>query len=332
MKKVLIMLTAMFTAVIFSEIFIRYILKYPSYTGYKKYLLDKKLGPNNYLNWFNPYYKFWNVEGGNKVQSFNNIGLPGNDISISKESKYVFVLGSSFIEAVQIRRDEIATSIFQKKIKQIDPYYQVINLGRAISDPYASWFRLLFYKKYFSPSYVILTIDNFLFIKDWMDRYKKPLDFSYSKNFGEVIPANKIKSFVYKFREYSAFFNLLIDGIKRIYSGKTINWMYESPEKTKDNISEISESLKNSINMFKKMYSDKFFVVSFSENDICNKLLGNFCKENCIPFYADASIIAENNRIDNKGHFNQKGNLLLGEFLFDSFIDKIDRGNRPVLK
>ena len=79
--------------------------------GYPVYGLDKKVKIRD-IGWSNiwkPYSEYWNVEGGNRKFSRNNIGLPGLNVKIADDSKYIYILGSSFVEALQIPPEMIAT-------------------------------------------------------------------------------------------------------------------------------------------------------------------------------------------------------------------------------
>lgn len=112
--RIVLMLCAIIIGIVFTELIISRAVQYPHHTvGSRKFQIHSKLRAYNILNWRPPYYKFWSVEGGNKVFTYNNIGLPGSDIDKTR-SENIFVLGSSFIEAMSVSREQTATAVLQK--------------------------------------------------------------------------------------------------------------------------------------------------------------------------------------------------------------------------
>lgn len=153
MKKFLIVLAAFLFSVIANELVVRFIIGYPAYGVEKS--IEGIPYPGQELM-FKPHSKYWSVEGGNKVFSRNNIGLQGSNVIVSNSSKYIFVLGNSFIKGAETEQSEIATSVFQSMLNPNFSKYQVINLGFYAHNPFQLWFIAQYFERIYPPAYVML--------------------------------------------------------------------------------------------------------------------------------------------------------------------------------
>ncbi len=176
-KHVFILIVAFLVSLFAAEVICRYILRYPNY-GIENFVY----GISSNIKWqpqYRPYSRYVNNEvKGYHVFSRNNYGLTGTDIDVSKNK--ILIFGSSFIEAVHINPENIASSIAHKKISEKTNEYTVVNLGRKSHDLYDSWFRYNYYKTIFEPDTIILILDQ----RNSFDRHKQPLRFDLPQGFG----------------------------------------------------------------------------------------------------------------------------------------------------
>jgi len=310
MKKIIIFLFAVIISFFFTELIVRFALHYPVYGVEKKVtgLYSDKL--------FFPYSEYWNVEGGNHVFSRNNLGLPGIDVKVDSLSKNVMILGTSFVEAFQFPPEDIATSVFQKKLQQNSSRFQVINLSYSGNDPYDSYFRLSYFEKEIKPSFVILLVDDIY--NEWLKKHKHPLNFDSPENFGKEKSGFTQRLFT-NLRNHFALINLVA---RALQSEENANETIEtdkpiSQEQIRDQ--DIPADLFTCLIEYKKKYSDRFLCLSIMDNDSVNAQLSSFCSQNKISFDCKKLNIEEN-KINGEGHLNLKGNKLLGDFFYESFI------------
>jgi len=309
-KKIVLIISAFLLALILTELFTRYIIGYPPY-GLKEKVKIRDIG---WSNIWKPYSKYWNVEGGNNVFKRNNLGLPGIDVKISGKSKYIFVLGSSFVEALQVPPSKITTSIFQEKLKQIDPTYQVINLGYSGHDPFDSYRRAKYFSETYNPDKVILLIDKTN--NKWFGRHKKPLDFSFNDNSFKRQSGLKAK-INFLLRNNSSFINIIINGIKSINKNN----------KKKDKKNKIIEKdvvpkeMYLTLKEYKKRYKDKFYCISIMNSERTNQNIEEFCLMNNINFDFK-TIKTKENMLNGTGHLNEIGNKKTGIFLSQLLMSK----------
>lgn len=289
-----------------AELVVRYIFKFPVY-GLEKRVKIRDCG---WSNIYKPYSKYKHFENRNQVFQRNNLGLPGTDIIVSENSKYIFVLGSSSIEATQMPSEKMATSVFQKELNKINTDYQVINAAYGGRDIYDLYRRAAYFEKFFEPSYIMLIIVKLN--EQWLDSHSFPLDFEFKKGFGEID-----KSFFAKIkmdlRGRSSLLNLVYTSFRNlIYNRKRTIATSVSEEK------EISERYYSIIREYKKKYKEKLLILSAIVNIKINDMLGIFCKQSNIPFFY-SNIRTSENSLDGYDHLNLTGNKLLGEFMFGSF-------------
>lgn len=312
MKKMLLLSLAALCALACAELIVARIIGYPTY-GVEYKMLGIR-GLDRPVNIFKPYSKYWTVEGGNKVYRRNNLGFSGMDAQIEKGKKYIFVLGSSFVEAYQVPPDKIAASIFQSKLDKHFPDYQVLNLSNSGHDPYDMYWRLSYFEKKFAPALIILVIDQSA--EGWLKRHPRQLNFDLGLKKPRVIHSVKLDLAI-SIRNHSAFLNLVseflrdrtpfreeesIDGPKNIKTANNVN-------------SELTACIEG----FNNKYPNRFCLVSNTEVFNSYPHLREYCNENGILFLSGEFYLPKY-RINGTGHLNRNGNKLLGELLYDSFL------------
>jgi hypothetical protein len=319
MKKMSLILLAFCGALFVNELFVRYIIGYPSY-GVEKRILGVRSSDNGTQNIYKAYSKYWSVEGGNNVFQRNNLGLYGKDVDISKlKEGCIFVLGSSFIEAMQIEPAKIATSIFFIKLLQSGNKHQVINLGHSGQDPYDNYLRCLFYEKIYNPDKIIIVLNDTY--TQWLERHKDTLLFSERSNAGE-----EVKTFNFRLQKFlrNNFYscNLLAQYLKNnneeFDQNATVNYI-KNGQLNKTNRDEIPSKLFRCIYEFGRKYGKKFVCISIISNNTINKNLEKWCSDNSVNFYFNSNINIPKNQLNNSGHLNENGNKLLGEFIYESY-------------
>lgn len=312
MKKMLLLGSAAISALICTEWIVAKIIGYPTY-GVEMKMLGIR-GLDQPVNIFKPYSKYWTVEGGNKVYRRNNVGLPGINVKISNSSKYVFVLGSSFIEAYQLPPEKIATSILQKKLQIKNPDDQVLNLGISGHDPYDLFWRASYFEKRYFPSRVILVIDSTY--ENWFKRQRQPLDFNQNSKVPERLYSSKMKyiSFIVN---NSAFLNL-VSGLIKNRNQEAAEIQQIKTRVAKSN-KKANSDLIACISNFKEKYKDRFSLISIISENSLNSQIHDFCSANGIRFISRNVFLAKY-LIKGKGHLNYAGNELVGDILYESFI------------
>jgi len=315
--RIVLMLCAIIIAIIITELIVSKAIGYPHYTdGTRKFQIHTRLGAYNILNWRPPYYKFWSVEGGNKVYTYNNIGLPGSDIDKTR-SRNIYVLGSSFIEAMSVSREETATAVFQNMLDSDSVKYNVINLGCSGHDPYVMWFRSQFFARYFTPDYVIVVLDPSS-IGNLRRRWEDTLSFEIPPNLPVELPLSPVRKYTALPRKYSAFINLVLHGFKSQVERLQINDL--NADFPHDELSAAFNKMEQCIAMYAKQYNNVLFV-SIINSTTTNHILEELCTKYHVYFAADNSILQSGNRIDRYGHLSVRGNQLLGSYLYDVFND-----------
>lgn len=315
MKKITLIFLAAIIALFIVEVFISKIVGYPVPGVWKSVLGIKGDGEASYI--YYPYSKYWTVEGGNKVFRRNNIGLPGINIEISPNSKYVYVLGSSYIEAFQVPPEKMATSVLQMLLKNKNPEYQVINLGASAHDPYDLFFRLTYFEKIYRPTKIVLILEEFF--GEWLQRHHHPLNFNNSREWGkEYVNKNPIKDHLKKIIEKSSFLSLVKATYKEGFIKENNNDFIKIKNvKNKRSDPDIPEELKACLIEYKKKYDNEFYLLSIIGNITQNKLLEKYCRNNSIGFFF-SNVNISKNKINQKGHLNIEGNKELGRFIYEN--------------
>lgn len=309
MKKVFIIVVAFIFAFIFNELFVRYIIGYPTYG------LNKKVQGISSRGWaylMNPHSKYWNVEGGNIVEKWNNYGLPGNDIILNDSSKIIFLLGNSHIESLQVSREKMASTIFQNFLNNNGYNYTIVNLACSGHNAYDLYFRIKYFEKTFNPDLLILVLIN-----SDKKRFKgyKDIDFNININAG-MENTNSFYLIEKYLRNASASINLYRYLVRDIFSKENIN-----KELIEESGNIIEKKYENKIldivlTKYHEEYGNKFILMSVASEEEFNNHLKYFCTNLKINF-ACRNLRKPEFRFT--GHFNEKGNYELGKFLFETF-------------
>ena len=317
MKRLFIILFAFIVSFGLAEFIINNILGYPKRTGQRKFAYASHIINSEVLKWKSPYTKYWTVEGGNNVFSYNNIGLPGADVSIDDSSKIIFMLGDSFLEAMQVNPKKMAVSVFADLLKNTN--FRPLNLGSPNNDPYLLWFRSNFYEKYYKPDYVCLLVTCLEVLDLNFQNYTGAFNFTLPDNFGIRINDSKLEVFANVFRNNLASVNLIANGLNNYNSKQeSIQSVTYSVSDTVNYANDVSR-LKECLIKYKSKYGEKFFVVSMEPDDGNNKLLVSACDSLKIP-YARKNLLVKENILEGGSHLNELGNQKLGELFYDTFI------------
>ncbi len=300
------------------ELLVRFAVNYPVGFSSRQFVYRRDGAKTQKIKIHDAYYEFWNVEGGNRKFKLNNIGLNGPDFDSSTYHRYIFLIGSSFIEAFQVSRTETATSVFDKELKQQYPDYSVLNLGGSGNDPYTLWFKTQFYSKFYEPDKIILAIEGTY--DEWLKRHEYPLDFTLPERFGEEIGYSRLYRLAAQVRHHSSFINLIARSImslpKRI---REVNNEIADGYSEVPCTPELSDALKESLLQFQRTYGKDFLLVSFNDCHEANELLDSFCRMNGINYEYNEEILKPESRFNGDGHLTREGNAKLGEFLNVAF-------------
>jgi hypothetical protein len=325
MKKIFIYISSFVLALIICELFVKYIIGFPE-IGFKRKFYLKDIPIQGRLTWNQPYSKFWNVEGGNKIFSRNNFGLPGCDIK--KGKKNIIIIGNSFMEATQVDRDKNASSIMQKRLDFLNKY-QVINIAFTGTDPYSNWFRACFFSNYFKMDYVILVIESVERLKLYFKRYNNLTDVKLPANFGEELTDKNINP-IMNLLTQSSFFSLIqyyIDSYKlgQKREERKLNYNYTTETNIKD------DKIFNQALLFLltnyKMKFQNFTVISLESDAIKNDYVKDLCEMARINFQAFPEMMSENYLLNGQGHLNELGNKKFGILLSQYFLDTISKSS-----
>lgn len=306
-KKLFAITAAFITAIVFSEILIGSILGFPKY-GVEVKMKGLRCSPGH-QNLYKPFSKYWNPKGKFEIYRRNNLGLPGIDIDTGVNSKYVCVLGSSFIENNYVKPENMSTSVLQNLLKNYDKNYNVLNLGYNGYDPYDSFRRIAFFEEYYRPESVILVInaynsDSYKLTANPFDLHKNSFSTDNSLN-------SKINLLI---RNNSAAARLILTLLQGATAEQVVEPVEEPIEAGKVDLTDLEICLMQ----FSKKYKDKFMCVSIMKSDTLNKRIVAFCKLNNIKYeYAD--IMKKDNQMEGDWHLNEKGNSELGNFMSEMY-------------
>lgn len=311
MKRILLLCLAAIFAFAGSELIVFHAIGYPPY-GVEMKIMGIR-GSDQAVNIFKPYSKYWTVEGGNRVFKRNNIGLTGIDVWLAKDAKFVFVLGTSYVQASHLPPEQIAVSVFQEKLRSYSPEFQALNLGMPVHDPYDSYWRANYFEKKYYPAKVFLVIESPY--ADWFRRQCHPLNFDAGKKKIRRLRSQPLEIARY-IMNHSSFcnltFNLLKTNDRAENENASGNFSVAEPKKTGP---ELFECIFN----FKRKYGNRFILISIAKDGPFNAKIMSFCKTNGIDFCA-RNLLLPGNRINGHGHLNAVGNRLLGELLYETFV------------
>lgn len=237
-------------------------------------------------------------------------------MNIHKDSEYIFVLGNSFVKASELPPEQIASSVFQKKLNELNKNTNVLNLGFYAHNPFQMWYLSQYFRNIYPPSAVVIVLERDY--EYWMKGYKHPLEFKLPENFGteETSASFKLISFL---RNNSAFINLTASALK--LSGGTTSEVVQDddPLLMSGNLDYVPEDLKTVITEFKKIYGGKLIILSIMPDELLNGKLAEFCAGADIKCIYDSGIMSPQYRLNKSGHLNEEGNKKLGEKLYEAY-------------
>jgi hypothetical protein len=304
-KKSLIILLALFCSFAAAELLIGNILGFPKY-GVQYKMKGMRSSPGH-LNIYKPYSEYWNSKGKFEIYKRNNLGLPGINVDTSVTSKYIFVLGSSFVENQYLQPELMSTSVLQSLIKETDAGLNVLNLGYNGFSPYDSFRRSRYFEEKYNPKYVILVINDY-----YAGSFKlSPDSFLLDKNSFTV--DNSLR----------AYFNLILRNSSSFIRLVSIP-LHNSDEQTVEPVTVTSRDisadlpgLEYCLKAFSEKYEGRFMCVSITSNDSMNTKIEEFCNKNNVNFEYKGIMVPEY-QIAGDWHLNARGNEALGVFLFNS--------------
>jgi hypothetical protein len=302
-----------------TEMIVALLVGYPRHPPPRVFHLDERLGEYADLAWESPYARIWNVEGGGIVHEYNNVGLSGSDVRTGPSSRYIFVLGDSYVEALQVSSEDAATSVFQRSLDSAGQDFQVMNLGRRKSDPYSSWHRVKFFERYYKPSCIIIVMEQFY--AHWLSEYSQPLSFTLPASFGTEVPRGGVRALVGDLRMTSSFCNMLAVGF---YSNESPVLLPNAPKTENEepvpaDRDQVTSAFKACLRRFHEGYGSRFIVVSIGRDPGKDSLMSDFCKGEGISCETEQAISLPQNHIAGKGHLNKGGNYALGQLLYETF-------------
>lgn len=311
MKKVLIIL-ALLLSIFAVEILVRYGLNFPTYgVECKVYDAGKR---NDRTIMYKPYSEYLTVEGGVEVYKRNNLGLPGTDVKTDVNNKYIYILGSSFVESYPVAPQKMPSSIFKGLLKDIQ--IEVLNLGASGHSAPDSYNRAMYFQNICKPYLIFLIIESI----NENEVYINDKDYYTSNKFGK--PDNSFTTkFLMNLRNTSSFLNLLIQSYKEkmdFGSPKEVMQKYDSNES--NNVSaKTREEYRLLLKNYKDSFGDKFILVFTGGDEKQSRIIQDLCEELGIN-YSIKNILGEKRyRINGGGHLNEEGCKVLGGLLYEAY-------------
>jgi hypothetical protein len=303
-------------AILGTELVVRFGVRYPPRPERRNFRMKDGLGLFSVLQWDAPHSGFWNVEAGNKVYHYNNLGLPGGDVRTDASAQYVFLLGSSWVEAMQMPPGKTAGAILQARLAARGDRQQVLNLGSSGIDPYVAWFRCHFFALHYPPVRVVLVLESLH--TRWLLRHPHPLDFTLPAYFGTEQARTGVRRIVARLRGLSSFVNLLTNGAPRDLGREAAASLEGAPapgSAADADTLRMSTDLKQCLREFQRDYGDRFLLVSLLDHVDQRRELADFCGAEGLALVPAPTLLRSENRFKGTGHLNERGNQELGAFL-----------------
>lgn len=314
MKKPSLFALAFVVGFILSELVVGRLFGYPRY-GVACYVegLD-------YRNWdksrvYQPYSRYMVNEGVNtgRVFSRNNLGFPGDDVSLEADYN-VAVLGSSYIEAQQVDPEIIATSLLQQRLRLTDLRVNVINLGYRGGNPLNLYRRLTYWDQRLGFSKVLLVIDHYPYQNT--ANYANDMIIVHKS---WLVDNNIVHNAYRMMRNSSSFINLMVPALSMLKNQEPA-----PPVKTTKEDGHVIDfrCLTQTIDLYDNIIP-RLIIVSIvdldSENQrIFDDYLSTLCRQKSIP-YCLASFSRDEFRINGTGHFNEVGHRYLADALYKGY-------------
>jgi len=316
-KKIFLFVLSFVTAFILVELFLQYVIGFPTYSVEKK-LTGIRGSASGTQNIFIPNSTFFNVEGGLQIYRRNNLGFTGLDVDTINRKEFIAILGNSYLEAYQVPPESTAVGILQISLQNGGSNYQVVNLGNSGHDPMDLLYRLYYYDQFFHFKKIILVIPASQ--SDWLNR-QPSLKFSPQK-----IVENKagLSKYLIPLRNHSVFLDLFAKTINaKEQQGDAVPEIETPQKRQKTELkydAEYDNKLKQVVTQYNSLYPGKIAIINIGENEL-----------ETIPDSTKNYILSSNirylwrpinkpiNKINGKGHLNTTGNRELGKTLYELF-------------
>jgi len=326
-KVKIIFLYCIITLIAFAcaELFVRTAVDFPVLSFGKSYHIypnDKNAQAPLYENEIFPQSKYYSTEDGYHIYRKNNLGLQGTDVILNPKSKYIYVIGNSYVEARASAPQDISTSVFMELLhKYVSKDYQVLNLGLGGTVPFENWCRLEHWQNKIKPDYIILIITDGT-LSNMITNPAYP--YILPNNFDREVCDWKF-NIVKAICNNSAFANLMRVSFRKsgfVSSPSKQEIIFFRPYDDFVFSQDSYELLLANLIAFHKQYGDHFLCFSLM-NDTCNKRIAMDCRKLGTHFRYDGDLKNNNHcSIEGGAHFNKMGNKILGNDLFRAFVDE----------
>lgn len=314
MKKVALFLLSFVLAFVTVEIFLQYVIGFPTY-GVEKKLIGIRSASSGTQNVFIPHSRYFTVEGNLKIYRRNNLGFTGLDVDTSKIKRFVAVLGNSYVQAYEVPPESTAVAILQQKLRKGSSGFEVINLGIAGHDLIDLLYRVNYYRKTYIFEKVVLVIQD-----SQADVLKRQSKIEFDQTLQVVQNKSLFTKIMISVRNHSVLFDLLAKTInsKEEQGDATENKATKSNPKEPVYNEDYDLNLKNIFEEYYKILGEQFVVVNIAPTEQVSipKKASRYLKEKGIK-YKFTPINIPANQINGKGHFNLQGNSKLGEVLYE---------------
>jgi len=221
------------------------------------------------------------------------------------------------MEAAQLPPEKIAVSLLQEKLRAAYPRTEVINLGAAGYDAYDLFWRADYFEKKYSPDHVFLVVEKMH--GKWLARHKQPLDFD-SKNKVQKPYHSMTTNMARQVVNRSSFLNLLYAFLRPKDKATKIDKASVPAGESgqKETNEKMTEAFFACLKNYRAKYGERFSVVAIMDDKTEYSAVKSFCEANGIQM-AGGDLNRSENRINEKGHLNARGNMLLAELLYEAF-------------
>lgn len=314
MKKVSLFLLSFVLAFVTVEIFLQYVIGFPTHGVEKKLIgISSSATESQYI--YKPISNYFTVEGGLKIYRRNNLGLPGVDVDTSGGKRFVAVLGNSYIEAYQVPPEFTAVGVAQSILRSKSSQFELINLGLSKYDAFDLLYRANYFNRTFNFSKVILIITE---SQTKLFKRHKKIKFD---------PNQKVKQKESKLFKIGTF--LRNQSVLISLVGSPSNLLNRGADATEEETSEFEKRTKYSkkdydqklctvLKEYYKLFGNGFIVINIAEdeNESIPELSKEFLIENKVTYHY-SKINTGENKINKKGHLNMRGNAELGEVIYE---------------
>lgn len=317
MKRLFVYFGAAAVSFVLAELVVRFLVGFPAY-GVSAKVVGIRSSDDRIQNLYLPWSRYWTVEGGNTSHARNNLGLPGLDVQNGTEALYYLVCGSSYVEALQVAPESLATSVLQRRLQQDNPTIQVLNLGHSGHDIYDSYFRAAYFARTFPPARMILVVHEFDMSALWFNRHRHPLSFELPSDFGEETGSPAKRALIMA-RNASALINLLVEGFRS--EGGPASVQAPTPLAAAGTNDSASARRRTDIlaclTAYAQRYPGRFLVASIITDSTLSSFVQNACEGNGVPFVR-VVVPGDQRFLGGGGHLTATGNVTLGRTIYET--------------